>query len=268
MTIRDGSRKSVKFPSSVAVIDHPTEGVVLFDTGYSRWFYEATRRLPNKIYAWITPVVCAEEESAAQKLAAMGIGARDVRTLVLSHFHADHIAGLRDFPHARFVHNQEAWDAVKSRRGLRAVTAGFLPELVPADYEARARGLTAADFSVPLQRLGFFSRGADLFGDGSVIAVELPGHVRGHMGLLVNDEYFLIGDAAWSRRAVEENVLPHPAALHLLANTDARGYKSTLAGLHELSRARSDLRIVPCHCASTLRELPPLERARPPAHAS
>ena len=52
-----------------------------------------------------------------------------------SPFIADHVCGLGDFPAARFVFLRDAYDDVRNRRGLGAVTAGFLPDLIPADFD-------------------------------------------------------------------------------------------------------------------------------------
>ena len=53
---------------------------------------------------------------------------------------------------------------------------------------------------------GALGQGVDLFGDSSMVAVDLPGHARGQIGVIVRDRYrglaLLAADALWDRRAL------------------------------------------------------------------
>lgn len=262
-TMQGGRFGAVRFPSSVAVIEHPRFGVTLFDTGYSQWFFEATKRYPARLYAKMTPVALSGDETAVARLRACGIQPSDVQRIVLSHFHADHIAGARDFPEAKFVFAAEAYASVARRApGFGQLLAGFLPELLPDDFTSRAEALTPPSFRATIDGMGAFGCGHDLFGDGSLFVIELPGHAAGHVGLLAQTSdgpLFLVGDACWSSRAYRENRMPSALVWKLLQNGDREAYAATLASLHDLSRARPDLRIVPCHCGDALAALPRLE---------
>jgi hypothetical protein len=56
MVLRGASWKPAVFPALVALLEHPTKGLALFDTGYTARFTEATRTMPNRIYRWLTPM--------------------------------------------------------------------------------------------------------------------------------------------------------------------------------------------------------------------
>ncbi|TGT34719.1 MBL fold metallo-hydrolase, partial [Mesorhizobium sp. M8A.F.Ca.ET.165.01.1.1] len=101
--------------------------------------------------------------------------------LPISHFHADHISGLSLFANARFIASDAAWLRLKARTARQNLRHGVFTELFPADFEARLDGLSKMK-QVPPR--GDIPGGADLFGDGSVIAVDLPGHADGQFGLL------------------------------------------------------------------------------------
>ena len=251
-----GSRRPVRFGSSVAVIEHPTEGVILFDTGYSERFYTETRRFPNKIYALITPVTVGPEDSAAAQLRARGIRAGDVRTVVLSHFHADHIAGAADFPRAAYVYQLEAYLGVRDRGTVARIAAGFLPGLLPADFDDRSHPLFFAEARAGLG-VGAYDVGWDLCGDGSVVLVDLPGHARGHSGLIVRATggvtWFLVADACWTSRSYRERRMPHRIAGLIM--DDWGDYQRTLEGLHGFAAEHPEVRIVPCHCAEVCEPL-------------
>ena len=100
--LRNRKLRPMKFYSMFAVLVHPKEGVILFDTGYGTDFKEHTRKFPEYIYQLTTPVHLCKEDAAVARLRTLSIEPKDVRHIVISHFHADHIGALRDFPKAQF----------------------------------------------------------------------------------------------------------------------------------------------------------------------
>ena len=239
--------RRVEFPALVALIRHPEAGAVLFDTGYTPRFHTETRRFPASLYARLTPVTVRPQETAAAQVAAAGIAPEEVSTVVVSHLHADHVGGARDFPAARFVLGRGALAEVAGAEGARAaVRHGLLPGLLPEDLAARA--VAAEDLPAVETGLPVLPRGHDVLGDGSLVAVPLTGHAPGHLGLLVRGaprEMFLVGDATWSSRGVTHGEFPHPLVRFLSA--DWRAYRRTTTALHALAGARPDLLIVPSH---------------------
>ena len=241
--------RRMRFASMFALLQHPGVGPVLFDTGYTQRFFEETRALPGRFYALITPTHVLSEQAVASQLQARQIAPEEVRHVIISHFHADHVGGLRDFPNARFHCTRAAVDAVRSLRGWRAVRHAFLPGLLPPDFYERVNCVEDA----PMVRLPAshqpFKEAWDLLGDGSLLAVELPGHATGQMGLFVTNaagrDCLLAADACWLGRACRENRLPHPLVRLLV---DWIAYRDTLQKLHELHHANPSLWIIPSHC--------------------
>lgn len=276
VTIRGGTFRSVRFPAGFACIQHPTMGLILFDTGYSERFLIETSSYPASLYRYLTPVYFNESDRALNQLQRMGYDAQDVAIIIISHFHGDHIAGLRDFPRAQFLYAAEAYEQVRNLQGLTAVRAGYLPNLLPDDFEERSIAITFnPSFAVPSSRSmtmsalskgstpapsfwpmhaalppeSPFTSGIDLLGDGSLIAVDLPGHAEGQIGLLVStnqQDYFLCADAAWSSKAVRFNLPPHPLAGLVMSNRQS--YQATFNKLIQLYQRFPSLQIVPSHC--------------------
>jgi len=249
MTRAGASWKPHRFPSGFAAIVHRTHGAVLFDTGYAPRFEAETRRFPERFYRWLTPVTVDTSDSAHAQLARLGIPADRVTAVVVSHFHADHVAGLRDFPAARIVCSRDAWRSIDGLGRVAGVRHGFLRGLIPEDAAARLSFVEDRE-AIELDRaFAPFERGRDLFGDGSAVAVALPGHAQGQIGMLLphtgEGPLFLIGDAAWSHAAYER-VAPPPAVTTALLGNTAR-YLDTLQRLAALHRAHPLLRIVPSH---------------------
>lgn len=250
MTIQGGSLRPVVFPALAMLMIHPDEGPILFDTGYDPAFFEATRPYPERFYRWMTPVTLKPEEALGAQLAERGIAPADVRHVILSHFHADHMAGLHLFTKAAIHCARAGLDAACGAGRLAGVRKGVLRALFPPDIQARARFFEdASRITLPAEMLPF-EGGADLFGDGSVLAIELPGHCPGHWGLAVKDAahglHFMVGDAAWSSDAIRRNVPPPAITSGFLGDT--RRLRETLGRLHALWRRNPDIRLTPCHC--------------------
>ena len=99
------------------------------------------------------------------QLARIGVRPGQVGTVAISHYHGDHTGQARDFPNARLLMGA----------GDFAVLRGRSAE-AQADL---AHWLTGGGALTEVQG------DLDIFHDGSVIMLNLPGHTPGHHGLLV-----------------------------------------------------------------------------------
>jgi glyoxylase-like metal-dependent hydrolase (beta-lactamase superfamily II) len=252
MTLKGDSWSVKKYPATCVLIRHPNGRTILFDTGYSTRFYEETSRFPFSLYAKLTPVTIKPQDEIVTQLQEDGIRPDDIDTIILSHFHADHMCGLKDFPNARIIGTGIGYDYVRKLKGFGAVRRGYLPGLLPDDFEQRFDVLESSEhpYVSIKNQLSVFDNGWDVLGDGSLLAVPLPGHARGQFGLFFHDQnrgyIFLIADAVWSSLAFKDNRKPHFLAYGAL--DDGRVYDETLTNLHTLHRARPNIRIVPSHC--------------------
>ncbi len=252
-TIRGGSWRPATFPALVALILHPSEGPILFDTGYDPAFLASTRRFPERLYRWLTPPEIASP--VADRLTAEGVEPAEIRHIVLSHFHGDHASGLSRFPKAVVHCSKAGLRSVWGRGRIRALAAGTPRGLLPPDLPERC----AFFEDKPVIPLGAdllpFESGADILGDGSLLAVPLPGHCPGHWGLVVMEPrglHFLVADSAWSSRAIREN-RPAPAFAAALLGNAATG-RETLSRLNALRTRNPDILLTPSHCAERAAE--------------
>lgn len=244
MARQGGRLRVIEFPSYVGALHHPTHGWTLFDTGYSQHFMDATGRLPELLYRTTLPVTLRPEEHLPRQLAALDIDLGDVRRIVVSHFHGDHVGGLLDHPRARIVAGASGAEHALSLRGIGAVRHAILPALLPGDLRERLDPVE--DF--PALSVGGL-RAWDLLGDRSLLAVDLPGHMPGHLGLLFTSggrQVLLVGDAAWTSRSFRDLKAPSRLAKGVMHDWDAT--VRTLGVLHVLDAAHDDLLILPAHC--------------------
>jgi len=252
MLIQGGDHKEVACHSIVALIGHPVHGWLLWDAGYAPRMVEATRRFPYWLYRLATPLRLRPELAVAAQLPRLGLQPADIGQVIISHFHADHLAGLRDFPQSNLIALAEGYANVARRSGMAALRRGFIPSLLPADFNRRLAPIARFD-GPPLPVLGPTH---DLFGDGSALLVRLPGHARGQLGLLVATDrgrIFLVADSCWLARSVRDDRPPSRLAGFIADDTAA--LRTTISRLHSFAQVWPDVRIVPSHCPETFTEV-------------
>lgn len=249
------------FPAGVALVDHPSAGKLLFDTGYHAQFAQSTRHFPERFYALVTPHSLRGGDSVKEQLAALNIAADDINHLVLSHFHGDHVAGICDFDHARLHCHPSGYEFLTKRNRLQRLRKGYLRELLPADAEKRLHFVDQFDQDLgdilqldggPLELSAI-----DLFQDKLLYLVNLPGHAAGQIGLLVRLQsgfIFFLADACWLIDNLRENINQHWLA-NILCD-DRQLYFDTLNKLRRCYQQAGDrVHFVPSHCQETSQQL-------------
>lgn len=236
MLFRGGAWKSVRIPAIVGLVEHPNE-TLLIDTGYAPRFFEATKTFPEKLYALTTPVVV--EQSLSERL-----GNTSVDFIFITHFHADHIGGLRDFPHASFIASRKGYEAISDAKTSRCskLTKALLPALLPEDFAQRVlfiEDLPRVELPTSLHP---FTHGYLLLEKYFVIALE--GHALGHYGIVVGETFF-IADAIWDMKTLTQNRFPHPLTSFIME--DSVAYKQTVKKLQTLHVNNPTLRLIATH---------------------
>lgn len=244
------------FPALCALIRHPDKGYLLYDTGYSDQFFKETKSFPECLYAKVTPVIMPPEERLLQQLEARGLQPSDIQTIIISHFHADHVAGLHDFPQANFISFKADYLQLQRMKKISQVRNGYLPGLLPADFEQRNTSVESTTRIKLPSYLSPIKNGYDLLGDRSILGLDLPGHASSQLGVVFRDQngrrVFLIADASWSIEALASHARPSKLAYRIFS--DSKKYDQTFHSLAELYHREKDLRIIPSHCLTTWNE--------------
>lgn len=203
LLLKNGRWQDCAVPVRHLSFTHPRLGRCLVDTGYTSRLTRGPRSLPLRIY------------SALLRPRLQDPGTPDaVDTILVTHLHADHVCGLKDFPNAQIYAAGSGLAAYAEKRGPHQLRHGVFAELLPDDLSARAiRFETLPQVQAPFG----LGPAADICGDGSVLAVPLPGHMRGHTGILWPNRtrpLLYAADAEWLAAAVMQERTPgFPAAL-------------------------------------------------------
>jgi glyoxylase-like metal-dependent hydrolase (beta-lactamase superfamily II) len=243
LLVSDGSWRLISCRALTAVLCHSKHGIILFDTGVAPRLNQVTAHWPGMLYRSVVRFDCRRELSLVQQLERDGIRASDVRFVILSHVHADHLGGLLDFPQAEIILSEEALAFACKMRGVKAVLKAFLPELLPSDFVDRCRPVSR--YTHALHTL----RTCDLFHDGTIHLVDLPGHAPGHMGMLIGSngaKLFFVADSCWHSRTVTHDKLPHPITRFILHDWTA--FKSTIHHMQQFLAEHPEHTLIPSHC--------------------
>jgi glyoxylase-like metal-dependent hydrolase (beta-lactamase superfamily II) len=222
-------------PVPVFLIEHPREGPVLVDTGYSASVADHPARTLGRATATLFEHRPYDLDAL---LARHGVRASDVRTVVMTHLHSDHASGLDRFPGATVVADRREWE-IGDRGGFGLAAGGYVPEVVRA---VRRRQVVAFD-EPGVRPLGPFDRTIDLFSDGSVVLLSTPGHSPGHTSVLVRTgagEVLLTGDAADLRSMVDR---PAPTAVM----SSRRDFFSSLERIRRWRALHPGATVIPGH---------------------
>lgn len=133
--------------------------------------------------------------SLVEQLAELDIKPDDVDVVGVSHFHFDHIGQLPDFPAAKLYIGKRDWDLL-----TQSEPPAFL------DPKPFARWIGGGGTVEPV------TRDKDIFGDGRVVMLDMPGHTPGHHVLLVRlahmGSVLLSGDQAHFQENYDSNGVP------------------------------------------------------------
>lgn len=212
--LRGGAWRRVPLKVRYGFFQHPTAGPVLIDTGYGPGVTEGPRSLALRLYNAILGPELVADGQPETVLRRLGVKPDEVGTIIVTHFHADHIAGLNLFPKARIVAKAGVLGTILRQPAYKNLRHGVFSELLPADLASRVEDVDGVGVREAPLGLGM---GRDLFGDGSVLAIDLPGHAEGHFGLCFTKlpvPLLYAVDAQWCAEALEEGRRPgFPASL-------------------------------------------------------
>ena len=137
----------------------------------------------------------APKTSLLDLLAQLKLTPAQIKFVAISHDHGDHVGQVRSFPHSTLLIGKGDWDLLNDPK--------FAAVANPAPFGNWINGGGKAE---PL------SGDRDVFGDGTVIVLNMPGHTPGHHSLLVKlkemGNVLITGDLSHFRENYDGNGVP------------------------------------------------------------
>lgn len=149
---------------SCFLINHP-KGRLLWDLGLPGMMVGAGEQTVGGIF------VVSMDKSITQQLADLGLTPDDIDYVSLSHDHFDHIGQVDQVEGATWIVQEDEYNDM------------FPPEGSEREIDPQLAAMWAAFRPLEVQKI---KGDYDVFGDGTVKILEMPGHTPGHSVLLLN----------------------------------------------------------------------------------
>jgi len=193
-------------PIWVMIIEHP-EGIFIVDTGENanvndKDYFKSSGMFANWFDTTQFKFHVKPGEEIGPQLQQLNIDIKNVKAVILTHLHLDHIDGLKYFPSTEIIVNKYEWEK----------PFGDLPKLYPAWFRP-----TLIDLN---ENLEVFDHIRFLTASKDVIMIQTPGHTYGHCSVLFKtDEYdiFFAADVCYSQQQLLENRYSGTNCSHKLA---------------------------------------------------
>ncbi|MES2987192.1 MAG: N-acyl homoserine lactonase family protein [Pseudomonadota bacterium] len=212
-------------PVSCYLIRHG-DSYMLWDAGMPRSYLGKPEVSPEQTISLDKLIV--------DQLAQIGVRPDQVKRLGISHYHGDHIGQAPDFPGATLLIGRQDFEALTATPKAE----GMEPELI-------ASWIAGKSSVVKIER------DTDVFGDGTVTILTMPGHTPGHTALMVRiagKAYLLTGDLYHFAEQIPNSEVSGNA-------TDPAAAKLSMARFQEIARANNATIIVQ-HDAGDIAKLP------------
>ena len=209
--------RDLTIPVNMWVVDHP-KGLVVFDTGNNVAISDGKCKSHwSAGFCDLLKPTQKRDDVIDMQLKKLGFTPEQVKVVVTSHSHLDHMGNVKLFPKAIHVlQKKELYQA-------------WWPE----KFQGRTGGaFVMGDFDGPAREFNYLELEGDydLFGDGSIMVISTPGHTLGHQSLKVRlasgKTMIMAQDAIW----FQENLDGYPAGL----NYSVKDYSNSIQRLKML----------------------------------
>jgi N-acyl homoserine lactone hydrolase len=137
----------------------------------------------------------APKVSLVDLLGQINVKPDQIKYVGVSHYHGDHIGQVGSFPKATLLIGKGDWDALTSPKPAAGVNPEPFANWIKGEGKVEPLALDK-----------------DVFGDGTVLMLNTPGHTPGHHSLMVKlpqtGNVLLTGDLAHFRENYENNGVP------------------------------------------------------------
>lgn len=234
---RQYDAKKKKLPVNVFLTEHKKYGTILINTGCSRFL----KHNPVSFAKLISThnISFTDRDTIDQQLLSEKLDPMVIKKVLLTHCDPECCGGLKLLPNYELISSAQVLALV----WLSDPSDGVMPSTLPSgDIPKSAAGI----FKGKSFLSSYFKWIFDVFGDESILAVDLTGHAKAMTGFYFTEKNWLIAaDASIDETAVIENLIPSDKLLKQQFYPD--DYLSVLITLRRLKREHPEIRMIFSH---------------------
>ena len=173
--------------------------LILIDTGETSKIYEKNYLPEGGLYHKSVQTRIKKEEEINFQISSLGYQIEDIKTIILTHLHGDHIGGIQYFPKANFLVSETEYELATSKKGQnngyfkKNWPSWFSPNLIKYNNQAE----------------GVFNQSYHLQESKKIIIVPTPGHSIGHQSVIIKTKsvtYFIGGDLTYNIETLKKEI--------------------------------------------------------------
>lgn len=190
------------------LIQHPLYGATLFDLGFNEEVFKENYGKLSKhgdfLDLWSIELDKTGFKSLSEHIEKVyNINRKDIKNLIISHFHWDHCGNAEHFPNAKIIMGKGVNKVIedvcitcsKKHDGFFGFELPINKEIIEVEWNNNCK-------------IGPFNKTMDVYGDGTLYIVPGPGHVPGHIMAIAKHEkgYILLAaDGVYSSQSYNGN---------------------------------------------------------------
>ena len=223
-------------------------GLVLVDTGFGKNDIAQMHKIPWSFRAIARPVLQVAE-TAIEQIKGLGYPPDEVRHILPTHLHLDHIGGMSDFPQAKIHLFQQEYDA--AMRPSR--------DYLPYQWEHKPDWQC---YKAEGDKWFGFDSVRPLLGDtDDILMIPMHGHTAGHSAIAVKqgDQWLLhCGDSYYFHQEIKNDPPFVPFGLKMMGaavNFNKKAFQNNQKRLRELFQTKRDsIRLFCAHDVEEFKE--------------
>lgn len=226
-----------KLPVNVFKLEHKKKGNILINTGCS----SLMKNNPVHFAKYLTKhsVTFTDADDITKKLAEDKLDPRIIKRVLLTHTDPQCCGGLNLLPKYELYSTARVMALLIIADPADVVITSLMPD---QDVPKKAAGI----FKGKSFLSDYFKWVYDVFGDGSILAVDLPGHAAAMTGFYLPEKnIFFGGDSSVDENALEHDLEPTPRMLKMQSYPD--DYKKTLVLLKKIKSEHPEINFLFTH---------------------
>lgn len=222
-----------ELPVNVLMFEHRKFGTALVNTGCS----DALKKNLTQYYKYKQEhdLHFSKKSDIIHKLDEENIDPLLIRKVLLTHLSPECCGGLPLLPKYEIISGAQVLWLIKVRNIDDEMMKSTMPDVT---IPVKAAGI----FTGKTFLKDYFKWVYDIFGDGSVLGVDLRGHKQGMMGFyFCESKLFFAADAATDERVLENGLVPSEKMLSLQEEPDE--YLVTIMTLRRMYREHPEITV-------------------------